>query len=465
MRPLTKRFVLILAILRLAVLTPTAQAVDGDPDPSFDGDGILVFSGHTDYWNNRAIVAPDGAEVVVGDLRISGSRSIYWRRVDVGGAAAICNQIPSGVEVIQMRAATFDSQGRLLLLADFRLEGETSYRIAVYRYLYPSCELDTSFAGDGLAIYSPAPPGYSTRRSAGISTGRWANLPPLYVNRIFVVFSMDLSPSSPATFVLRLRENGTIDTGFGGGDGILPVGDDLYALGIERTLDGRYLVAALSGVAGFDSDAVVRRYDHEGTLDTGFGVGGTATLDLSPASESSDELTALRVGPDGRIWLAGRTYQIDPDTAIAALAVLTSQGQPDASFSGDGRLTFSVQGAGWTRFTKVAAQGDGRVVLTGGFEDPSLPGDYEVVAVRFGEDGNLDPGFGSGGVRAFALDSFPGADELGTAIDLRPDGRIWVAGWTDVGLVDDPLYQPFVFLLTNSYIFADGFERGSTGAW
>ncbi|MEZ5312334.1 MAG: hypothetical protein R2862_01120 [Thermoanaerobaculia bacterium] len=71
------------------------------------------------------------------------------------------------------------------------------------------------------------------------------------------------------------------------------------------------------------------------------------------------------------------------------------------------------------------------------------------MAVRFRKTATSIRASGSGGVRSLRARLFPGRGQAsGTAIDLRPDGRIWVAGWTDVGLVSDPLYQPFVFLLT-----------------
>ena len=453
------------ALALLAAAAPAClRAADGDLDPLFDGDGLFVYVPDGPYSRTRALGAPDGAAVVFGDLPVTGAPAFHWRRLDPSGISPPCTFQPPGADLVQVRDATFDADGRLLLLADVRLNGQSERGLGVARYLYPACVPDAELDGDGYVHHAPAPAGLSGTFGAAISTARWTLLPPLWNHRILVAFSMQDASSTWYALLLRLRDDGTLDTGFGGGDGIAQAGE-LFAHALRRDLAGGFLLAGVVEDPS-DSDTVVRRFDRDGALDTLFGESGTATLDLSPSGASHDELGALSVGPDGRIWLAGRTHTGSTSEADAAIAVLRADGAPDPGFSGDGWRLFEVAGAPFTSFRSVVAQGDGRVLAAGNFENPAEPDDEEALVVRFDGSGALDPVFGPGGVRVFAFDGVPGGDDAAAAVVVRPDGRLWVAGSTeaDDGF-GDTVFPPFLALLRNGYLFADGFERGSTGAW
>ncbi|MEZ5842968.1 MAG: Ig-like domain-containing protein [Hyphomicrobiaceae bacterium] len=76
--------------------------------------------------------------------------------------------------------------------------------------------------------------------------------------------------------LVRYNADGTLDTSFGGGDGIVttPIGS-LFAVGISVTVqpDGRIVVAGYSD-NGTSLDFALVRYNADGTLDTSFGGGG-----------------------------------------------------------------------------------------------------------------------------------------------------------------------------------------------
>ena len=104
--------------------------------------------------------------------------------------------------------------------------------------------------------------------------------------------------------LVRYNADGSLDTSFGGGEGIVttPIGP-LYDNGWSVALqgDGKIVVAG-SAHDGGQYDFAVVRYDADGTLDTGFGGGdGIVTTNLV----ASDQGYSVVLQPDGQIVVAG----------------------------------------------------------------------------------------------------------------------------------------------------------------
>ena len=102
------------------------------------------------------------------------------------------------------------------------------------------------------------------------------------------------------------------------------------------------------------------------------------------------------------------------------------------SFDG-GRAVLAGDGADgtWDVAGDVRVQRDGKVVLVGTrarfpFPTPSGsgPGVGEMAAVRFGADGRLDTGFGTGGIAVAAFDGSAGA----VAGGIDAEGRLVLGG-------------------------------------
>jgi uncharacterized delta-60 repeat protein len=95
-------------------------------------------------------------------------------------------------------------------------------------------------------------------------------------------------------------------------------------------------------------------------------------------------------------------------------------GEPDPSFSDDGRVVLPANGVG----RDALVQPDGRVVVAG-----STTGGQNFGVWRFDSDGSPDDLFDGDGSNAV---DFGGRDEL-SAVALQPDGKIVVAGFTVPG--------------------------------
>lgn len=216
---------------------------------------------------------------------------------------------------------------------------------------------------------------------------------------------------SDANFALaRYNGDGSLDPGFGVG-GIVTTAissavDRAKAVAIQD--DGKIVVAGYS-----TGRVVVARYTVTGTLDAGFGAGGLVTTVISDGQDSARDVA---IQPDGKIVVAG-----DSAARVAVLRY-NPDGTLDPGFGTAGIVTTSVGASSWGQ--GVALQDDGKIVVAGGSEKGTFQ--YAFTALRYNTDGSLDPGFGTGGVVTTTID-----DDYGSDVLIQPDGKIVVAGTTE----------------------------------
>ncbi len=227
--------------------------------------------------------------------------------------------------------------------------------------------------------------------------------------------------------LMRFNVDGTLDTSFGGGDGIVttPIGSsDEEAHAVSVQADGKILVAGFT-TNGAQRDFALVRYLADGTLDTSFGGGdGIVTTDIG--SSSADEAWSMVVQTDGRIFLGGTSAS---DFAVVRYLV---DGSLDTSFSSDGKATVDFSGvAGADSGYGLALQADGKLVQTGS----SLMGaTLDFSLTRYNTDGSLDTGFGTGGKVITAIGS---SFDIAQSVVIQSDGKIVVGGYSTNGTNND----------------------------
>ena len=186
-------------------------------------------------------------------------------------------------------------------------------------------------------------------------------------------------------------------------------GGDRSAMALQP--DGKVVM-----VGGTFVDFIMARFDANGQLDTTFGDGGFVTTDIVP--DQQEESLAVAVQPDGGIVLAG---YVGFD-ATFALARYLPDGTLDTTFGDDGKVMGEVPGRAYA----VAVQPDGGIVAAGeataGRSDPDWS---DFVMARFLPDGTLDPAFGEGGV---VVTDITGGTNLARNIVVTPDGGIVLSG-------------------------------------
>ncbi|MDV6031970.1 MAG: hypothetical protein F9B45_18145 [Phycisphaera sp. RhM] len=172
----------------------------------------------------------------------------------------------------------------------------------------------------------------------------------------------------------------------------------------------------------------VARLEANGTIDTGFGVNGRATLSIL---DGNDEPRAgLVIQDDGKIVVVGRSLKVGDDWWATAARFLPD-GQLDASFGSGGVLIADPVGVNQSWFSvEVTAE---QKLLFSGFE--RLEGGEQVISVRrYDPAGRPDPGFGINGKLVFDTESR--SSILATAI--ADDGSFVAVGRAqDEGGIDD----------------------------
>lgn len=190
--------------------------------------------------------------------------------------------------------------------------------------------------------------------------------------------------------VLRLNPNGTLDAGFGSGGSVsIRFGDfENKAVGLAIQTDGRIVVSGFAGIG--DSDLV--RLNTNGSFDTSFGNGGFALVSGQPGAlvlQSNGEIVVLES--------SGNTVQMQR---------FETNGQLDTTFGTDGTAALVFGG------DAIALLSNGKFLASsGGFEAGAV--------VRYNSNGSLDTTFGISGQQS-AL-AAPG-------LAVQSNGQIVTAG-------------------------------------
>ncbi len=137
--------------------------------------------------------------------------------------------------------------------------------------------------------------------------------------------------------------------------------------------------------------ALTRR-NADGSPDTSFGqdLDDNGTSDgkvLTSLGSSDDRARALALQPDGKIILAGHSFNGTDDDF--ALTRFKTDGSPDETFDGDGKLTTAV-GPGDDQAQGFALQSDGKTVAAGVSTD-SITGDNFALTRYYGESYTTAP--------------------------------------------------------------------------
>ena len=187
------------------------------------------------------------------------------------------------------------------------------------------------------------------------------------------------------------------------------------AHGVAVQADGKIVAAGFAQPTDFASrDFALVRYNADGSLDATFGSGGKVTTDFG----SFDAAETVAIQSDGKIIAAG-TGGVNFEFALARY---NPNGSLDTSFGVGGKVT-TTTGIGGDVFA-LTIQPDGKIIAVG--VTTSVGTDRDMAMARYNPNGSLDTSFGVSGI--VITDFFGGAD-FATAVALRPDGKIVVAGF------------------------------------
>jgi len=197
--------------------------------------------------------------------------------------------------------------------------------------------------------------------------------------------------------VVKLNDDGTVDTGFNTGIG---VNGTVYAVAVYATNTfnaGKIVIAgeftAVDGIAR----TRIARLNVDGSLD----------LTFDPGAGPNDTVRSIVLEPDGKVLLGGSFTNVN-GLAAYRIARLNRNGSVDSTFQGG-------VGANDLVYT-LALQPDNRIIVGGGFTRAS--GTTRNRLTRLMPDGAVDPTINFG----------TGANDFVASVAVQPDGKLVIAG-------------------------------------
>jgi uncharacterized delta-60 repeat protein len=242
--------------------------------------------------------------------------------------------------------------------------------------------------------------------------------------------------TSPALAVESLEDRFTPDAGlldptFGtGGKALIPLdrvpGGTDEAAAVALQSDGKIVVVgkALDGTTGSQDDIAIARLTSTGQLDTAFDGDGRKVIALDLVPNGQDLPSAVAVQSDGKILILGSVETVPGSGSDAQtfLVRLNPDGSFDNTFDGDGKLIVSVDNGSYP--ASLAIQTDGKIVVAGSAW-PTNNSDSYFVVLRLNSDGSPDTGFATSGVYRGAFHGHA------YSVALDSSGRILAAGVGD----------------------------------
>lgn len=308
----------------------------------------------------------------------------------------------------------------------------------------------------------------------------------------------------------RVNANGTLDTPFGGGDGVATMDPG----GFANTSLAYRILALRSGkfaLIGFGNTptaiALVARYNADGTPDMTFG-GGDAYYELDLSGTTGQSFITGQELADGRLLIGGGSVN---NTGAFTLLRLTADGTLDTSFGTAGiwRPNYGTGGF-WddmeieasgtillhgtsipsfsTRIARLAADGSGLVTTLAGTglitttpvvgsqsghsigldDDGSImvggstaTSNGDSVVRRYYADGTLDTSFGTAGTGTYVVAT--GADEV-TSVHPLPNGGWRLVGNAATGAAADAWVGSFTRTTVPDYDDTANDDWGTAGA-
>jgi uncharacterized delta-60 repeat protein len=214
-------------------------------------------------------------------------------------------------------------------------------------------------------------------------------------------------------FVLRLREDGSLDTTFGG-DGVVMPDSDGFAT-YDLAVDGSERITIFGWVPDGGREFRAHRWLENGSFDPAFGTGGVADSDIIGEAHAGVLLA------DGRLMMGGDRVAA---RRVWQLARLLEGGAVDATFGMGGVVQHPGVGLGDGTISAMALDSRGRIMACGSV-DVTGTVTPQIVVARMNADGALDPTWG-GGAAGGAI-----AQTHCEALAVVDDSTTVAVGWAD----------------------------------
>jgi uncharacterized delta-60 repeat protein len=230
---------------------------------------------------------------------------------------------------------------------------------------------------------------------------------------VFLVASL-IPDAQPGSLDATFGTSGIISTSFG------PVSTGRGSLAIQG--DGKIVMAGTL-FNGSTSSFTLSRYNPDGSPDNTFDGDGKLTTLIGTSCEGN----AVAMQTDGKIIVGGKSFDdAGSGDDMFTLARYNANGSLDNSFDADGIVTTIFTGSIGDIAHAIVIQPDGKIILAGSRHNGST---LDFALARYNTDGSLDNSFDGDGKLTTAVGT---SDDIAYAIALQTDGKIVVAGNSDI---------------------------------
>ena len=273
----------------------------GQVDTSYGTAGQTVFDfGFTRLRAISAALDAAGGLIVAGFTGDAGANVYFVTRllpdgqIDTAFGTNGLATISRGQNQ-ELHEVFIDSAGRILITG-VSLDATNSREFVTARFTAGGI-LDTTYGTNGVATTPPAVNAFAIGSAMDSS------------DRLIVVGQIRDAGGIASAAVARFLPNGSLDPSFDS-DGIATYETSAptdYAIAATVADDGKIVFTVLTEEASGEGDLLVGRANADGTLDTAFGTGGFATVDIDLADIGWDVI----IDSFDRIVVAGQTIASD----------------------------------------------------------------------------------------------------------------------------------------------------------
>jgi uncharacterized delta-60 repeat protein len=234
--------------------------------------------------------------------------------------------------------------------------------------------------------------------------------------------------------ILRLNSNGTPDTTFDG-DGKVLVNMSNGAFNdfgraVSIDKDNKIVIAGYAS-NGSNVDFAILRLNSNGTPDTTFDGDGKVLVNMSNGA-LGEAAYAVAIDKDNKIVVAGEAYNVS--SVDFAILRLNSNGTPDTAFDGDGKVLINMPDSTFNDFARaVSIDKDNKIVVSGN----AYNGNNDDFAIlRLSPNGTPDTAFDDDG-KVLTNMSNGAFGDFARGVSIDKDNKIVVAGNAYNGNNDD----------------------------
>ena len=360
---------------------------------------------------NTLTLTPDGKSIVAGYTNNGTQDLLLVARYNPNGTldssfgtggkttTDFSQSIPGGAILLnaQGTAVALQTDGKIVVAGTVRPDLPRFSRTALVRYNTDG-SLDSSFGTAGKVFVELTGSRFDTLYQA-------TALQVQPDGKILVAGQNEVNEGRLA----RFTSDGVLDSGFDT-DGFVAVRIVIGALELQS--DSKIVIAG-----SFNNGLLVVRLLSNGALDPNF------RGSIFPVVGGNPILKALKIQTDGKIILAGAS--ISP-SAFFSMRITADGRSLDRGFGNNGTILTDIS-VGRDQINTLGIEPDGTLVVAGFSSN-------NIALARYTTAGILDSSFGNNGIATTTIGT---QAAQATALGIRPDGKIVVAGFASNGNNDD----------------------------